>query len=706
MYFSEKRFSFLSLVPFIVFFILVSRLFYLQVVRGDYYLSRSESNFIQERPISHSRGLILDQSGMPLVGNRPSHDLYVTFSLFPNSEKTLKEMGSVLGLKRSEVKDAYERLREAKKEFVLWKLSHSKCEKFAGWLPLNRIPGVALENCRVSLEPAEFPSFERAIAELAKALQLPKEELEGYWEQAEKKFQGFGRYKPAPLLGDLDFDTYARLETAISLGSFPGLTLLDSIKRRYMHGSLAAHTLGYLNEISGPELVNRPEYRQGHRIGRRGLELVYESALRGIDGFERAVVDARGRRFSEAIEKDWLGEDRMEYSTPGKNLVLSIDIELQKAAEKAFMGKAGSVIALEVGTGFILAMASFPSYNPNDIIARDNQRIFDALSKDPLKPWLNKAIQEHYAPGSTFKAITAVAGFEHGALKSLESQKCKGIFQIGGHRWRCFKREGHGEVDVVRALKTSCDTFFYTLGHELGMDALAQTARRLGFGKKTGVDLDVEIPGIIPDREYYQKRLGYYAPGFAVNSAIGQGDVTVTPLQLAVAYDAIINGGTIYQPQLLREIRDVDDQLLLQKKPIVRDRLSESQKSLQFVKEGLSHVTEKGGSAYGLLWRPDLPQLSKWVRESGVKIGGKTGTAQVVKLSKLVYHLKPEEVNYWERDHAWFVGFAPAENPEILVVAMTEHGGFGGRTSAPVVAQVIKTYYEKVRGRGRYAEQE
>ncbi|MEI6805678.1 MAG: penicillin-binding protein 2 [Myxococcaceae bacterium] len=705
MYFSEKRFVFLSFIPIIIFFTLVFRLFYLQIIRGDYYLSRSESNFIQERPISHSRGLILDQAGAPLVDNRPSHDLYVTFSLLPDTYQTVRKMAPFLSYKKADIALAVAQIKAAKTEFVLAKLSNFACSQFETWLAAEHVPGVFVQNCNVHIEPALFPSREIALKELTVLLGLPPEEMSVYWDSAVKKAQGLGQYKPVLLVSDLEFDSYARLEGTISLGALPGLALFDSIRRRYVQGSLAAHALGYLNEISANELVKKPQYRQGQRIGRRGVELMYESVLRGEDGFERTVVDAKGRRFSEAVEADWLGDDRVEPSVPGHNLTLSIDLELQKAAEKAFPGKAGSVVALEVGTGFVLAMASFPAYDPNQIITRNNRKIFQALTADPLKPWLNKAIQEHYAPGSTFKAVTAIAGFEHGALKSTDHKYCNGLFSLGKASWRCFKRDGHGSLDVVEALKTSCDVFFYNLGYELGPDKLAETARLLGFGRKTGVELDMEIPGIMPDKAYYQKRLGYYAPGFVVNSAIGQGDVTVTPLQLAVAYDAIVNGGTLYKPQLVREIYDIENNLIEKKRPIIASHLKESTQNLILVKEGLSHVLEPGGTAAGLLYRSDLPELAKWLRESGVKVGGKTGTAQVVRLSKSVKHLEPGQVAYLERDHAWFVGFAPAEKPEIVIVAMTEHGGFGGASSAPVVAEMIKVWYEKVRGKGRYAQQ-
>ena len=716
MLFSEKRFWVAGLVPLLAISIIVMRLFYLQVVRGEVYQGRSESNFIQERPISHSRGMIFDQAGMPLVDNRPAHDLYVTYAMLPDTTKTLKQLAPWLKLEKIDIKKVSEKIalaaqKKEKKQFeIATQLSRADCHSLESLIERDQIPGLLLvyshreqKSCSAVVDPLLFPSRRGAYKQLQELIGLSDDELQNYVVLAEKKANGLGQFKPILFLSDIGSDAYARIEAAISIGAISGVAIFDSIKRRYIHGKRAAHALGYLNEISSEELKKKKaDYRPGQRIGRKGLELIYEEVLRGKDGVERYVVDARGRRYKNAWEEVLLGENRIEPPTAGRSLILSIDDELQQVAERSFAGKAGSVVALEVGTGYVLALASFPAYDPNEIIARNNRKILQDLTKDPLKPWLNKAIQEHYAPGSTFKAITAVAGFENNLLDPKAKHYCSGTFHLGNASWRCFKREGHGPIDLVEALKTSCDVYFYNLGYLLGPDRLASTARLFGLGRKTGIELDMEIPGIIPDKAYYKKRLGYYTPGLVVNTGIGQGDVTVTPLQLAVAYDALINGGTIYQPQLVRAIVDVDGEHVFEKVPIPIARLKEDENDLRLVKEGLSYVMKPGGTAQGLMWRGDMPELSKWLRESGVIIGGKTGTAQVVRLSKSIKHVEPGQVSYLQRDHAWFVGFAPADNPEIVVVAMTEHGGFGGTTSAPVVAEVIKTWYEKVRGRGRY----
>jgi penicillin-binding protein 2 len=314
-------------------------------------------------------------------------------------------------------------------------------------------------------------------------------------------------------------------------------------------------------------------------------------------------------------------------------------------------------------------------------------------------------LQEHYAPGSTFKAITAAAGLHEKEITETSSRACPGFFRLGRNSWRCFKREGHGPIALVRALQFSCDSYFYSLGYDLGPDRLSAMGRLFSFGARTGIDIGGESPGIMPDKAYYVRRFGAYTPGLVVNNAIGQGDVTVTPLQLAVAYAAIANGGKVMKPQLVRSVLDARGVVVEDHAPVQVADVGLSAHDLSLLKEALAHVTEAGGTAAGLLSRHDrYADMSAWLRESGMTIVGKTGTAQVVQLSKKVKHVRAEDVAYEQRDHAWFVGFAPYDRPEIVVVTMTEHGGFGGSTSGPVTAEVLRTWFTKVRGRGRYAD--
>ncbi len=699
------------------FMVLVVRLYFLQVVKGDEYVLKSASNFVQERRIPHARGTIYDQAGHVLADNRPSHDVYLTVAFLPDSQRSLRRALEPLELARTDIAELDARLLSAVldvHDVVVAKdgVGAAQCTALEGIAQKHELRGVDIErarddgSCRVLLHGREFPSRASVFKRVQDLTGIPAQEMKDRAAAALLRSQGLGKFKPTLLLEDVGFEVYARLSAAASLGDIPGISVVDTHKRRYRNNNTAAHVLGYLNEVSQTELDSKKDqgYYLGDLIGRRGIEATHEDELRGKDGVQRVVVDAKGRDMGARIAEELLGDGRIEPPTPGTSLALSLDAEMQHTAENSFGGVAGSVVAMEVNTGFILAMASFPNYDPNLVSgpwSKDEKR---RLDKDPQKPWTNKAIQEHYAPGSTFKAITASAGLRNKLIDERTLRACPGFFRLGRSMWRCFNRGGHGQIALVRALQYSCDTYFYGLGYELGPDRLAETARIFGFGSRTGLDLDRETPGIMPDRDYYVRRFGAYTPGLVVNNSIGQGDVTVTPLQLAVAYAAIGNGGTIYKPQIVRELKDADGHIEQIHDPVVVAQLGLDEKNLAIMKEALSHVTDPGGTAAGLMWRKDEhAAMSEWLRTGGVKMVGKTGTAQVVKLSKSVQHVDAKDVPYEQRDHAWFVAFAPYDKPEIVVVTMTEHGGFGGSTSGPVTGEVMKTWFTKVRGHGRYA---
>ena len=515
-------------------------------------------------------------------------------------------------------------------------------------------------------EPLTFPVRAGVLRRATDVIGLSGADAEKAIQRMWRKSRGLGKFKPVPFVMDISYDVYARLEAAISIGSLPGVSAFDGQRRRYIEGDFATHVLGFMNELSPKELERRKDagYRMGDRIGRRGIERVYEETLRGEDGREEVVVDAKGRRLGLAWAEDLLGPERYQAAQPGDSVVLSIDRQMQQMAENQFLGRAGSVVALEVDTGFVLALASFPDYDPNLLNSKERSRLVRSLNTNKDKPWINKALQEHYAPGSTFKAITAVSGLVNELTGDRNARYCPGFYQLGRSKWRCFHRGGHGHIALGEAMQKSCDTYFYSLGHELGIERLAATSRLLGFGKPTGIDLDGEIPGIVPDKAWYKKHFGRYSPGYVVNNAIGQGDVTVTPLQLASAYAALINGGKVFRPQLVREVIGHDGRILEQNEPDLVAQLDFIEEELALVRRSMAHVTHKGGTANGLLYRKDLPDLSLWLRESGLTLGGKTGTAQVVKLSKAIAHLDPEEVAYEQRDHAWFVGLFRLKTPK------------------------------------------
>jgi len=690
--------------------VLVVRIWWLQVKDHDKYVRLSASNFLQERRVPHRRGLIYDTTGRILTDNRPSHDLHIIGAFLPDSHRTLRQVLQPLHFERDRLKVLDKRVLAAVKRAeplvqvqlnVEGDVCHAVRKKAlridAHGVDIRWRGPIDDDGCDIFIHPDTFPSRAALFRRLQRIVDIDDEQWSKRLRKALRRARGLRRFKPVLLVEDIGFEAYARVRAASSLGDLPGIVVQDSQRRRVLTGDSAAHVLGFMNEMTPKELESRKgeDYHLGDLIGRRGVEQSFERTLRGQDGSKSVVVDAKGRDKGEQWGKELLGIDRQESAEAGHSLVLSVDMELQRAAEKAFLGKAGSVVALDVKTGFVLAMASFPTFDPNSMTGRHSADEWRRVLKDPLKPLTNKAIQEHYAPGSTFKAITAVAGLSHKLITPHTHKNCPGFFRLGRHTWRCYNRAGHGAIALERALKQSCDTYFYSLGYEMGSDKLMSTARSLGFGKKTGIPLDRETPGITPDRAYYKKRKMTYTPGLVVNSSIGQGDVTVTPLQLAVAYAAIANGGQVYRPQVVRAIVDEEGAVVEEFGPDLHWPLDVPDEQLATVRRSLSYVTERGGTAFGIRWRRDMPEMSKWVRDSGIVIGGKTGTAQVVRLSKDVAHLDPEDVAYEQRDHAWFVGFAPADNPEVVVVVMTEHGGFGGSMSAPVVAEVLRTYFER-----------
>jgi penicillin-binding protein 2 len=377
---------------------------------------------------------------------------------------------------------------------------------------------------------------------------------------------------------------------------------------------------------------------------------------------------------------------------------------MQRVASESFAalkGVEGAVVAVEVNTGFVLTMASFPAYDPNLVSGRISAEEKRALDSDKFQPWLNRTVSQQYPPGSTFKVTTALAGLRAGVLAPTRTIHCGGSYRMGSNTWRCWKLSGHGGMNLHRAIQQSCDVFFYTVGWDVGIDALAEAAHLLGYGALTGIDLDNEVPGIIGDTKYYKRRPEGVQKGYVINNAIGQGDIVVTPLQQALAYAAVANGGTLYAPQLVREVRDQDGHVVHHFDAVARWKLQAPPGAIEEIQSGLQAVCEQGGTAYGLHYRREPPGMAEWVTKSGIKLAGKTGTAQVTKMDKVIKKL--HELEYGERDHAWFVAYAPADNPEVAVAVVNEHSGHGGTTTAPIAANVLRAYFELAKPRAMAA---
>lgn len=710
----KKKSNYFLYVIFIAFFALVARLYYLQIIKGSFYLRRSESNFIQDRALKHSRGKISDANGKTLVDNRLSYDIYVTFALLPDSLKNLSKLLAPLSITRNYLSDIDRELlgRAAnnidENLLIAENIDKKTYTKIKEIVRINMISGVILskdsqDKGSLWVNTIRFPSHTQAKNKLA-SIVGSSSDIDSMWSKARGKSRGLGRFSPTILLSDIGFDSYTKIENAISMGWLSGISVISSKRRRYLNGHSASHVIGFVNQVSIDDLKNNKGlYRGGDYIGRNGIEATQEDLLRGEDGVEKVVVDAKGRRFDSLWEDSLLGSDRYKEPISGSNMKLSIDLELQKAAEELFTSSSGSVVVVDVNTGFVLALASFPSFDPNNIVKGD-AKYFSQLINNKMRPLRNKAVQDHYSPGSIFKPITAIAGLSNHIITPSYRHFCTGRYSIARTTWRCFRRWGHKEIDLKRAIAVSCDSYFYELGHKLGLELLSSAARNLGFGAKTDISLIGESEGILPTKDYYSKRFGYVAPGFAVNMAIGQGDLSVTPLQMAMAYSAIANGGAILKPQLIREITGADGKLIKRFTPKVKFKLKESEATLSEILLGMSSVASPYGSASIVMRNKEFVDIKQWINEEGITIVGKTGTAQVVKLSKSVLHVDVEDVPYHLRDHAWFVGLYPNKKPQIAIVVMTEHGGYGGATSAPTAIRLMKKWHE-IKSKKLIAEQ-
>jgi penicillin-binding protein 2 len=457
--------------------------------------------------------------------------------------------------------------------------------------------------------------------------------------------------------------------------------------RYYPYGELGAHLLGYMREVDA-DLLSRLEdkgYRAGDRIGAIGIERRWESYLRGQRGMRKLLRGLRGnlsRESVEELEDKYLEEPRRIEPVPGRDVSLTIDIELEAAIERAMRGQlAGAVAIVDVRTGRLLAALSKPSFDPN--IVSGGQGIaaavdsFRRLLADPLKPTLDKTISAAYPPGSTYKPFTALAGLADGLIDPNTEVDCRGGYEYGKRYFRCTGV--HRRVNLQEAITQSCNTYFYDLGSKISIDRLAAIGLDYGFGIKTGIGVNPEARGRMPTRAWYTRRYKEaFRGGFTLLSAIGQGASTVTVLQLALAYAALANGGTLYQPQLVRSIETSDGTVVQEFPPRVRRMVSVDAEHLNMVKRGLEGVVnDKDGTAYK-------------ERIEGIDMSGKTGTAQVTHVTPR--GADPDKVWYFNRDHAWFAGFSPSKSPEIAIVAIIEHGGGGGKYAVPVAMRVVRDW--------------
>ena len=489
-----------------------------------------------------------------------------------------------------------------------------------------------------------------------------------------RKMAGAPGHYPIRLGEDIEWDKIAYIEN--NRMDLPGIKIEVVPLRVYHWGNVASHVIGYLGEINKKELAKSEPgiYRGGDMIGKMGLERLREKDLRGEKGRDYMEVNALG--FEQRNLKG-------VAPLPGNDLQLTIDIDMQKVAEDIMMDedKSGAVVAIEVNTGRLLMVASSPVLELDKFIGGISHKNWNAMLDNPYHPLLNKVVQGQYPPGSTYKLVTAVAGLAEGVVTPETVIYCPGYYRFGNRTYRCWKHSGHGAVNLKRALSESCDVYFYQVGQRLGVNRLAGYARRLGLGRKTGVEMEHEKSGLIPTSEWKMKRYGKaWQEGETLSVAIGQGFDLVTPLQLALMTATVANGGTLYKPSLIEQVKDPDGRVLEQFTPTVLDRFTGQGRNLELVRKGL---TEAVNGRHG---------TGRRARLKNITVAGKTGTAQVVRL-KQYKHLKEKDIPYKYRDHAWFTCFAPAENPEIAVTVLVEHGRHGGSAAAPIAKAVLEKYF-------------
>jgi penicillin-binding protein 2 len=558
-----------------------------------------------------------------------------------------------------------------------WKLQIIDSDKYGQMAERNRVRSIPIiaprgrmldRDGRVLVD--NYPSFsvlllrddmaavEKSLSVIADGLGLSIDDLHEQLASTAKlpKFQPIV-IKPEATPADVAFIESHRAD-------IPLLEMLMVHRRRYLPGGFMSHASGYVGEVSEKQIEDSNDrLRPGDVAGKSGLERQYNDLLVGTDGMRRVIVNSVGKE---------MGRLSQQEAIPGKQIQLTIDYDLQKIAEDALAGKKGSVVALDPRTGEVLALASQPAPDPNDFAIRVSKEEWLRLNTDEDRPLLNRAIQAQLAPGSVFKIVMATAMLESKVPPENFHAFCPGAATFYGRQFKCwvYGKSSHGSVDLHAAIVHSCDVFFYNVGMRMGIDRISKYAKLVGLGSRTGIDLPSEEPGLVPSEEWVQRvyhRKWY--PGETISVSIGQGAVTVTPLQIAYMIGGIASGGEYKQPHLLKDIQTIGEH---------RIELSES--TVEQVTQGMYGVVNEGGGTGAA------------IRLQGVEFCGKSGTAQVIGGdAKSRYGKGQKKFN----NNAWFVGYAPRRNPEIVVSVLVEEGGHGASASGPIARDIIKAYYDK-----------
>ncbi|MCX5807340.1 MAG: penicillin-binding protein 2 [Proteobacteria bacterium] len=510
------------------------------------------------------------------------------------------------------------------------------------------------------ITPEDIRDFNQTVDGLAKLINIDREDIIDKMKIASSFPPSF----PVRIKSDISMDEVAKIEA--NRVYLPGVTIQIEPKRNYPYGKMIAHMLGYVSEISDEEVKNKAfkDYSPGDNIGRYGLERAYETYLRGKDGEKRVEVDAMGRevRTLETIEP-----------IPGYSLYLNVNLDIQLAVENAFENKKGGCVVVETKTGAVLALTSRPSFDPNKFASGITKEDWKNIITDKMHPLLNRVTQGKYPPGSTFKIVSAMKVLEEGLINEKTGFSCRGGFFFGNRIFKCWKKGGHGSVSIHRGIVESCDVFFYNVGLKLGVDRIHEMSEIIGLGKITGIDLPGEINGLVPSTAWKQKAYGQpWYEGETVSVSIGQGAVCLTPIQLVQLSAFVANEGVNFKPQIVNRIVSSEGKTIKTFEPVMNANAKFKKDVFRIVKEGMQGVVnEPSGTAYGS-------------RLQNINMSGKTGTAQSV-----------GEKGKNLGDHAWFIAFAPAEEPTISISVLVEHGGHGSSVSAPIAKIVTENYFKE-----------
>jgi penicillin-binding protein 2 len=563
-----------------------------------------------------------------------------------------------------------------------WKLQVVQSGHFEDLAERNRVRSIPIIAPRGAMLDREgrvlvdsYPSFsilllrddpkaiDKDLPQIEEGLGISKQDLQQQLDAAknEPKFQPV-IIKPAASLADIAFVESHRAD-------LPVLELMMVQRRRYPHGAMLGSAIGYVGEVSAQQLEQSDgRYRPGDIVGKAGLERQYNETLEGTDGMRRVVVNSVGKVMRTL--------DNVE-AIPGKPIQLTIDYDLQAVAENAMVDKEGAVVAMDARTGEVLAMVSRPTVDPNDFAVRIANDEWQKLNSDPETPLMNRAIQAQLAPGSVFKIVMATAMLESKAIPETMTAFCPGYAVFYGRMFKCHvfgKTAGHGVVDLHKAIVQSCDIFFYNVGKLLGIDRISFYATSLGLGRRTGIDLPSEEPGLIPSEEWAERvyHRKWYA-GETISVAVGQGAVTTTPLQLARMIAAVASGGTLVQPHMLKGFPN----------PRI-DHFNISDDTVEKITQGMYGVVNEGGTAAG-------------AKLQNIEFCGKSGSAQVIGYD--VRNRLGKQKDF--KDNAWFVGYAPRRNPEIVVAVLVQSGEHGGAVAGPIARDIVKLYYDKKNARSQ-----